>query len=114
MADAVTCDERAAPLIPTRKPVAETAAVAEPVVTEQIIQTGEETPPPAEAAAAPQAAEVPSPVGAESEPAAAAATAAQAAPRAPRAFAFAAAMNSARPAGERQAESRGRAVPTAA
>ena len=34
---------RTAP-VPTRKPVAETAAVAEPAITEQIIQTGEESP----------------------------------------------------------------------
>ena len=95
VADVAPAQTRA-PLIPTRKPVAETAAVAEQVVTEQIIQTGEETPPPAEAAAAPQVAEVPSPAAPESEPAPAAATAAQA-PEAPRAFAFAAAMNSARP-----------------
>jgi len=79
---------RAAPM-PTRKPVAETAAVADPVVTEQIIQTGEETPPVAEATPA---------AATESQPATAAAAGEQPATDAPRAFAFAAAMSTARPA----------------
>lgn len=86
---------RAAPVL-TRKAVAETAAVAEPVVTEQIIQTGEETPPTVEVASAtPEVAPSPAP---ESEPTPSAAPAAeQAAAEAPRAFAFAAAMSSALP-----------------
>jgi hypothetical protein len=76
--------------VPTRKPVAETAAVAEPVITEQIIQTGEETPPGADAASqapAPESKEAPSTAAAE-----------QPATESPRPFAFAAAMNTTRPA----------------
>jgi hypothetical protein len=75
--------------IPTRKPVAETAAVADPVVSEQIIQTGEETPP---------VTETPPAAAAEREPVTTAAAGDQPATDAPRAFAFAAAMSTARPA----------------
>ncbi|MDP1907699.1 MAG: hypothetical protein Q8K85_05330, partial [Hyphomicrobium sp.] len=86
--DEAPAKARAAPM-PTRKPVAETATVADPVVSEQIIQTGEETPPVAETTPA---------AAAESEPATAAAARKQPATDAPRAFAFAAAMSTARPA----------------
>jgi hypothetical protein len=89
---------RAAP-VPTRKPAAETAAVAEPV-TEQIIQTGEETPPTVEVASAAteatsEATSAPAPAS-EPTPAATPATG-QATPEAPPAFAFAGAMSSALP-----------------
>jgi hypothetical protein len=85
--DAAPAKTRAAP-VPTRKPIAETAVVADPVVTEQIIQTGEETPPVAEATPA---------AAAESEPVTTTAAAEQPTAEAPRAFAFAAAMSTARP-----------------
>jgi hypothetical protein len=84
--------------VPTRKPVAEADAVAEPVITEQIIQTGEETPPPAEAASATPAAEASPAPAAESKEAPSAARAEPTAAEAPPAFAFAAAMNTTRPA----------------
>jgi len=89
---------RATP-VPTRKPVAETAAVAEPV-TEQIIQTGEEPPPTDEAVRATTEAttRAPSAPAPASEPTPAAAPAAeQPAAETPRAFAFAGAMGSALP-----------------
>ena len=95
--EAATEKTHAAP-IPTRKPVPETAAVDEAVVTEQTIQTGEETPPPAAAATPPPVAEATPSAATESAPVTTAATAEQPTAEAPRGFAFAAAMNSARPA----------------
>jgi Mannosyl-glycoprotein endo-beta-N-acetylglucosaminidase len=87
---------RLAPM-PARKPVTETAAVAEPPIVEQIIQTGEASPPNGDvAAAAPQAA--PEAVTADAMPASEPAPAAEAAPASePRAFAYAAAMDSTLP-----------------
>jgi hypothetical protein len=96
VADEAPATARAAP-VPNRKPVAETAAVAEPVVTEQIIQTGEETPQPAEVATALPVAQATPSAATESAPATTAATAEPQTAEAPRGFAFAAAMNSARP-----------------
>jgi hypothetical protein len=86
------------PVLPARKPVIETLAPAAQVVSEQTIQTGEETPPPAEAAVA----QVPPPAVAEREPLPPGAAAAQPTAETPRAFAFAAAMNSARPSANGQ------------
>jgi hypothetical protein len=84
--------------VPTRKPAAETAAVAEPVITEQIIQTGEETPPIADAGSATPAADASPAPAPESKEAQSTAAAEQPAAEAPRPFAFAAAMSTARPA----------------
>ena len=112
MADEAPAAARAAP-VPTRKPVAETAAVAAPVVTEQIIQTGEETPQPAEVATAPPVAQAPPSAAPESGAGNNRGHSQPPSAEAPRAFAFAAAMNSARPAPSGDAESGRRGRPTA-
>jgi hypothetical protein len=83
--------------VPRRKPVAETATVAEPIITEQIIQTGEDTPPAAEVPATP-AADAATARAAESKDVPSTTAAEQPAAEAPRAFAFAGAMNTTRPA----------------
>ena len=92
--------------VPTRKPVAETAAVAEPVITEQIIQTGEETPP-ADAATRRRSADATG-SGAGKQRGAPRPRPSSPTAEAPRSFAFAAAMNTRAAGAERHAESRGR------
>lgn len=83
--------------VPARKPVTETAAVAEPPIIEQIIQTGEASPPSGNVTAEASQA-TPETVTADATPASGPATDAETARAgAPRAFAYAAAMGNTLP-----------------